>query len=227
MIAATAFSNDLLEFLDRLRKNNNRDWFNEHKEEYKKLELDAKHNLNVLFEAMKVHDDLERLKNFRIYRDVRFSKNKLPYKTHFSGSFYRRKPNLRGSYYLHIQPNNESFIAVGFWDPSKEDVLRIRTEFEIDDEDIRAIISNKQFKKVWGDISGEELKTAPRGFDKDHKAIDLIRKKQFLFTRKYTDKQVVAPDFLEDVNAAFKIVRPYLDYMSSVLTTNANGESLL
>ncbi|MBO3098123.1 DUF2461 domain-containing protein [Gelidibacter pelagius] len=227
MASPIAFSNDLLEFLKLLKENNDRDWFNEHKKEFKKLEVDAKGNFNVLFEALKVHDDLDRLKNFRIYRDVRFSKNKAPYKTHFSGSFYRRKPALRGSYYLHIQPNNESFIAVGFWDPSKEDLMRIRKEFEIDDEDIRAIINNKKFKEIWGDLLGEELKTAPRGFDKEHSAIDLIRKKQFLFTKKYTDVQVVSPGFIEDVNTSFKAVRPYLDYMSSVLTTNINGEPLI
>ncbi len=226
-MAVTAFSKDLLDFLELLKKNNNRDWFNEHKETFKKLELDAKRNFHILLEALKVHDDLDRLKNFRIYRDIRFSKNKLPYKTHFSGSFFRRKPGLRGSYYLHIQPQNESFIAVGFWDPSKEDLMRIRKEFEIDDDDIRTIINDKIFKEVWGDFSGEELKTAPRGFDKEHKAIDLIRKKQFLFTKKYTDKEVVSPNFIENVNTAFKTVRPFLDYMSSVLTTNINGEPLI
>ncbi|MBA6154451.1 DUF2461 domain-containing protein [Gelidibacter maritimus] len=227
MTAPTAFSNNLLEFLKLLKENNDRDWFNEHKKEFKKLEVDAKRNFNVLFEALNVHDDLDRLKNFRIYRDVRFSKNKAPYKTHFSGSFYRRKPALRGSYYLHIQPNNKSFIAVGFWDPSKEDLMRIRKEFEIDDEEIRAIINDENFRAIWGDMVGEELKTAPRGFDKEHKAIDLIRKKQFLFTKNYTDKEVVSPNFIVEVNASFKAVRPYLDYMSSVLTTNINGEPLI
>lgn len=227
MAASTAFSNDLLEFLKLLKENNDRDWFNEHKKEFKKLEADAKRNFNTLFEVLKTHDDLDRLKNFRIYRDVRFSKNKAPYKTHFSGSFYRRKPALRGSYYVHIQPDNKSFIAVGFWDPSKEDLMRIRKEFEIDDDDIRAIINDKKFKETWGGFVGEELKTAPIGFDIEHKAIDLIRKKQFLFTKNYTDEQVVSSSFIEDVNNSFKVVRPYLDYMSSVLTTNLNGEPLI
>lgn len=227
MAVPAAFSTDLLDFLKLLKENNDRDWFNEHKKEFKKLEVDAKRTFNSLLDSLKVHDDVDRLKNFRIYRDVRFSKNKAPYKIHFSGSFYRRKPALRGSYYLHIQPNNESFIAVGFWDPSKEDLMRIRKEFEIDDEEIRAILNNIDFKNIWGGFVGEELKTAPRGFDKEHKAIDLIRKKQFIFTKTYTDREVNAPDFLEDVNASFIAVRPFLDYMSSVLTTNINGEPLI
>lgn len=227
MAENNAFSNDLLDFLNLIKENNNRDWFNEHKSEYKKLESKAQNNLNILFEALKVHDDVDKVKKFRIYRDIRFSKDKTPYKIHFSGSFRRRKPELRGGYYLHIQPNNKSFIAVGFWDPSKEDLMRIRKEFEMNDEEIRAIINDKKFKEVWGDFIGEELKTAPRGFEKDHKAIDLIRKKQFVFTKTYTDEQVVSPNFLEEVNASYKACRPFLDFMSSVLTTNINGEPLI
>jgi len=164
---------------------------------------------------------------FRIYRDVRFSKNKLPYKTHFGGSFHRTKPELRGGYYLHLAPHNESFIATGFWDPNKEDLLRIRKEFETDSEDIRAIMDTPAFKAVWGTVQGDELKSAPRGFDKLDPNIDLIRKKQFIFVRKYSDKAVMSKDFEHQIVESFKIIRPYFDYMSSVLTTNLNGESTL
>ena len=127
-----------------------------------------------MFEALKAHDEVDKVKMFRIYRDVRFSKDKSPYKTHFGGSYHRKKPQLRGGYYLHIQPNNQSFIATGFWEPSKEDLFRIRKEFEMDDKPIRKIISQKDFKSTWGDFVGDELKTAPKGFDKEHPAIDLI-----------------------------------------------------
>jgi uncharacterized protein (TIGR02453 family) len=214
-------------FFNKLAKNNDRDWFNEHKPEFKAIEVQIKAAYNHLGELMNAHDQIEKIKIFRIYRDVRFSKNKLPYKTHFGGSFARRKPELRGGYYVHIQPNNESFIATGFWDPNKEDLLRIRKEFEMDDSEMRAIIKDKTFKTTWGDFVGDELKTAPKGFDKEHPAIDLIRKKQFIFTKKYTDKEVLADGFINDVNAAFKNVRPYFDYISDVLTTNLNGESML
>jgi len=214
-------------FFKKLAKNNDRDWFNEHKPEFKAIETKIKASYNHLGELMNMYDQIEKIKTFRIYRDVRFSKNKQPYKTHFGGSFARRKPELRGGYYLHIQPNNESFIATGFWDPNKEDLFRIRKEFEMDDSDMRAILSNKTFNDTWGNFVGDELKTAPKGFNKEHSAIDLIRKKQFIFTRKYTDKEVVAEDFLNDVNDSFKKIKPYFDYMSDVLTTNLNGESIL
>ncbi len=218
---------EIFTFFKTLEKNNNRDWFNEHKAEFKTIEKDVKTAYNHLGDLLNAHDQIEKVKLFRIYRDVRFSKNKLPYKTHFAGSFARRKPELRGGYYVHLQPNDKSFIAVGFWDPNKEDLLRIRKEFEMDDSEIRAILKDKTFKTTWGDFVGDELKTAPKGFDKTHPAIDLIRKKQYIFTKNYSDKEVLADGFVMEVNDAFKRIRPYLNYMSDVLTTNLNGESVL
>ncbi|WP_179345023.1 DUF2461 domain-containing protein [Winogradskyella ursingii] len=214
-------------FLNQLKENNDRDWFNAHKPEFKTIEKDVKAAYNYLGGLMNNHDQIEKVKIFRIYRDVRFSKNKQPYKTHFGGSFIRKKPELRGGYYLQLQPNNESFIAIGFWQPNKDDLLRIRKEFEMDDSEIREILNNEMFKSTWGNFVGDELKTAPKGFDKEHSAIDLIRKKQFIFTKDYTDNEVLENDFLIKVNEAFKNARPYLDYMTDVLTSNLNGESLL
>ena len=215
-------------FFKKLEKNNNRDWFNENKPEFKAIEKDVKAVYNTILDNLNAHDEIDKLKVFRIYRDVRFSKNKLPYKTHFGGSFHRSKPRLRGGYYLHIQPNNESFIATGFWEPAKEDLLRIRKEFEMDDTEIKAILADKKFNTIWGDtFMGDEVKTAPRGFDKDHKAIDLIKKKQYIFTKKYTDKAVLDANFLSEVNASFKAIRPFFNYMSDVLTTDLNGVSLI
>jgi len=216
-----------LDFFKKLEKNNNRDWFNEHKKEFKAIETEVKNIYNIIFENIKSHDDVDKLKMFRIYRDVRFSKDKTPYKTHFGGSFHRTKPKLRGGYYLHLAPNNQSFLATGFWEPNKDDLFRIRKEFEMDDQEMRKIISNKKFKSIWGSLLGVELKTAPRDFDKDHPAIDLIKKKQYIFTIKYTDKEVISEDFLKEVDNYFKAIRPYFDYMSDVLTTDLNGESLL
>jgi len=223
----TKFSNSVLEFFKKLEKNNNREWFNDHKKEFKAIETEVKKCYASLFNMLKTHDDVDQFKMFRIYRDVRFSKNKLPYKTHFGGTFHRKKPELRGGYYLHIAPNNESFIATGFWEPNANDLYRMRKEFEMDDTEMRSIINAKSFKSVWGDLVGDELKSAPRDFNKDHSAIDLIKKKQYIFIRKYKDSDVLSEGFLDEVNASFKTIRPYFDYMSEVLTTNLNGESII
>ncbi|XCF05056.1 DUF2461 domain-containing protein [Tamlana crocina] len=225
---SVVISKSVFTFLNKLEKNNNRDWFNENKAEFKSVEKEVKAFYNAIFENLNKHDDIDKLKIFRIYRDVRFSKNKLPYKTHFGGSFHRTKPKLRGGYYLHIQPNNESFLATGFWEPAKEDLLRIRKEFEMDDAEIRDILANKKFNSVWGDaFVGDEVKTAPKGFSKEHPSIDLIKKKQYIFTKKYTDDEVMDSGFLNEVDTSFKAVRPFFDYMSDVLTTDLNGVSVI
>jgi len=224
---AITFPSKAFSFFKKLKKNNNREWFTEHKPEFKSIETEVKLFYNALLEALQKHDDVDKMKMFRIYRDVRFSKDKTPYKTHFGGSFSRTKPRLRGGYYLHIAPNNESFIATGFWEPNKEDLFRIRKELEIDAGEFRKITAAKKFKSVWGELVGDEVKTAPKGFSKEHKDIDLIRKKQFIFTKKFSDSEVTSPDFLTEVTNAFKTIRPYFDYMSDVLTTDLNGVSLL
>lgn len=214
-------------FLQDLQKNNNREWFTDHKKEFKEVEREVKQFFNQLYELLNKHDQIDRMKMFRIYRDVRFSKNKTPYKTHLAGSFHRIKPRLRGGYYLHVAPNNETFIATGFWEPNKEDLYRIRKEFEMDASELRKIIHEKSFKNIWGELEGDEVKTAPKGFTKEHESIDLIKKKQFIFTKKFTDKEVTSRDFMDKVNESFKAIRPFFDYMSDVLTTDLNGVSLI
>ncbi|WP_276166842.1 DUF2461 domain-containing protein [Zobellia alginiliquefaciens] len=217
---------ETLNFLIQLKKNNNREWFTENKTEFKRHEQHVKAFFEDVATKLGTHDEIEKTKMFRIYRDVRFSKDKTPYKAHLAGSFSRAGAQRRGGYYIHIKPG-ESFLATGFWNPSKEDLLRIRKELEQDASEMREIISQEHFKEAWGDLQGDELKTAPKGFDKAHKDIDLIKKKQFIFTRKFTDNQVLSPNFVSEINDTFAAIRPFFDYMSDVLTTNLNGESLL
>ncbi len=217
---------EVFQFFKKLAQNNNREWFTEHKAVFKIHEAQMKTFFGRLMEVMNKHDQLEKMKMFRIYRDVRFSKDKTPYKTHFAVSFARAGASRRGGYYLCIRPG-ESFMAAGFWDPNKEDLFRIRKELEMDAEPMRSIINDKDFKAVWGTMEGETLKTAPKGFDKEDPNIDLIRHKQFIFTRHFGDEEVLSEDFLETVNTSFKAIRPYFDFMGMVLTTNLNGESLI
>ncbi len=218
---------ETLSFLQDLAANNDRDWFAKHKPAFIEIQTEVKQFYAQLFEKMKKHDNVDAFKLYRIYRDVRFSKNKQPYKTHFGGSYSRKKPELRGGYYVHIQPNNESFIATGFWEPNAKDLLRIRKEIEQDACELREAINEKQLKATWGTLQGDELKTAPRGFKKDDPNIDLLRKKQYLFIKKYTDKEVLNSAFIDEVNQAFKEIRPFFDCMSTILTTDLNGVSII
>jgi uncharacterized protein (TIGR02453 family) len=222
----TSISKTTLNFLKDLSKNNNRDWFNEHKTTFKTEQDKIKLFYEDLMNQLKTHDNIERLKIFRIYRDVRFSKDKTPYKTHFGGHFVRATQKLRGGYYLQISPE-ESFLAGGFWSPNKEDLLRIRKEFETDSVEIREIINDKNFIKYFGKLEGETLKTAPRGFDKQHSDMVLIKMKQFIIIHKFSEKEVLSANFLEKVDDCFLAMRPFLNYMSEILTTDLNGVSTI
>ena len=216
---------EALDFLVALQKNNNREWFAEHKKEFQSHEKKVKSFFKEIHDDMEKQDSIDKMQVFRIYRDVRFSKDKSPYKNHFSVGYSRTKPLLRGGYYLHIEPG-ASFIGGGVWGPNAEDLSRGRKEFEMDDEEIRAIIADPTFQKVFGELKGDELKTAPKGFDKTHPAIDLIRKKHFLVSKSFTDQEDIHPGFKKEVLATFQAMRPFFDYMSDVLSTNLNGESL-
>ncbi|MGZ3919683.1 MAG: DUF2461 domain-containing protein [Bacteroidia bacterium] len=215
-----------LEFLKQVKKNNNRDWFNAHKERYltelKNIELFA----DALLEEMNKHDVIETVSGkkslHRIYRDVRFSKDKTPYNIHWGGSFSRATKARRGTYYFHIEPGN-TFVAGGFWGPNPEDLKRIRDEFSYDPGPFRKILKSKTFTKTFGKLQGERIKTTPKGFDANDAAIDLLRFKQFQLIKKFTDKEALDKNFMKEVNTAFKNMRPFLDYMSDVLTTDVNG----
>jgi uncharacterized protein (TIGR02453 family) len=216
----------VMDFLRELRAHNSREWFEVHKDSYQLARTAVVAFTEALRQKLQAHDRIEKVKIFRIYRDLRFSKDKTPYKPHFAVSFSREGADLRGGYYLRIRPG-ESFIACGFWNPNKEDLFRIRKELELDARPFRKIIESQSLRGVWGDIEGDAVKTAPKGFDKEHPEIELIRRKQFIFTRSFQDTEVTAPDYLDTVHESYRAIRPYFDLMSEILTTNLNGESLL
>lgn len=215
-----------LQFLTDLSANNDRAWFQANKDRYEAALENMKQFVKAVENALGETDHLENATLFRIYRDVRFSKDKSPYKNHFGVGFSRATKRLRGGYYLHIEPG-ASFAGGGFWQPEAPDLKRIRDEFAADDRPIREIMADGTFKKYFGVIQGDELKTAPRGYDKDSPALDLIRKKNFTVHRNFTDKEVTSDNFLQEVKQTFEAMRPYFDYMSMVLTTDLNGVSLI
>ncbi|MCD8416901.1 DUF2461 domain-containing protein [Tenacibaculum finnmarkense genomovar finnmarkense] len=217
----------IFQYLENLKQNNNRDWFTDQKPRFVEVQKSVKEFYGKVGENLEIHDVIDNFKLFRIYRDVRFSKDKTPYKTHFSGSFSRKGSHLRGGYYLQIESEN-SFLAGGFWQPNKEDLLRIRKEIELDASEFREILENPEFVKNFGTkFEGDEVKTVPRGFDKNHPDIDLLRKKGFIAVRNFSDKQVFSNNFLSEIDTSYKALRPFFNLMSEVLTTNLNGESLL
>lgn len=215
-----------LTFLKDIAKNNNKEWFDVHKPRY----IEAKTNMESFMEAVKNKlnetDVIEDFKVYRIYRDVRFSKDKTPYKSYLHGYLKREGASRRGGYWIGIEPGNTQ-IGGGFYGPEKDDLLRIRKEIEADGKSLNDIITSSNFKKHFGELKGEGLKTAPKGFDKEHPYVDLLRKKQFYAMKPFTDAEVTSPDFIDNVVETLKAIRPFFDYMSDVLTTDLNGRSIV
>jgi uncharacterized protein (TIGR02453 family) len=219
-----------LRFLKDLAKNNNRAWFADHKDQYLSAQSAMIVFIDQLILMMNKHDELEtesgKKSLFRIYNDVRFSKDKSPYNPRFAFSLKRATKLKRGGYYMNIKPGN-CFLACGFFDPTTDDLKRIRQDIDYNYPEWNSILQSKLIKSTFGALQGDTVVTAPRGYTTDHEAIALLRHKQFIVRHHFTDDQVISPDFLKQVNTMYKNVRPYFDYMSSVLTTDANGELLV
>lgn len=226
----TTIEKSSLTFLTKLSENNNRDWFNANKNLYVAAFDNVCSFVDGLIFKMNKHDELESVSGkkslFRIYNDVRFSKDKAPYNCRFAFNLQRATKFKRGGYYMLIKPGS-CYLGCGFFSPNSEDLKTIREDIVMNHEEWREILNSKEIKDNFGEMQGDKVASVPRGFDINHPAIDLIRHKQFIFRKSFTDEEVLAPDFLNKVNTYFKSIRPFFDYMSEVLTTDANGESVI
>jgi len=220
--------NNVIAFQKKVKKNNNREWFHKHKAEYEVSNKELKGFIHELTEEMKNHDHLDEAKTkiFRIYRDVRFSNDKTPYTLHRSFSMNRATDALRGGYYMKIQPGS-SFIIGGFFGPEPKDLLHIRKQIQQDPEELRKILQSKALKNYFGEMFGEQVKTAPKGFSKEDPAIDLLRYKSFMLRHDFTDEDLMSKNAAKKISEGYKKMRPFFDYMSEILTTDLNGMSLL
>ena len=219
-------TSETFDFLDDLSRNNNRDWFDQNKTRYQSIYGDFKEFHLELMEFMKAHDQIEKGRVYRIYRDVRFSKDKTPYKPYLAGNFKRATHYLRGGYYYQIERGN-SFLAGGFFGPNSQDLLHIRNQISQFPDPLMEILEDKNFKEYFGVLKGEKVKTAPKGFSQEDEAIDLLRHKQFYVEHYFSDEEVLSDDFMIKLNEGFQGLRPFFDYMSEILTTDLNGESLV
>lgn len=179
----------IFEFLIDLKFNNNRTWFKENNDRYQNAKLEFEQFIELLLPRLKQIDkgiDVLSAKEcmFRIFRDVRFSKNKEPYKTNF-GAFVAKggRKSPYAGYYIHFEPDN-SFIGGGIYMPQPPVLKSLRTEIFENTEEYKRIINNSKFKKIFPEIYGEPLKTAPKGFPKDFADIDLLKNKHFAVTHK-------------------------------------------
>jgi uncharacterized protein (TIGR02453 family) len=215
------FKPETLKFLRDLKKNNNRDWFNENKPRYEEQVLDVALNF-----IQSMHDPLREIAPhftavpkrmggslMRVYRDTRFSKNKLPYKTNIGIQFRHAQAKNAHSpgYYVHIDPD-DVFIGAGMWLPESEPLLGIRQRIADKPAEWKRVMGDKSFSRHFS-LGGTSLKRPPRGFDKDHPLIDDIKRKSFIAVKDMTHDDALSPQFQRKVETAFKAATPYMRFL--------------
>ena len=215
-----------LKFLKDIKKNNHKAWFEKNRARY-----EAAYEEMYAF-GMKLQEELAKSDNIvevspkkmikRIYRDVRFSKDKTPYKTYIMGGLARDTAYLRGGYYFKVEPGKSHFGG-GFYSPESKDLKLIRSHIAYDDKPLRKILKSAKWKNTFGELLGEQVKSAPKGYNKEHPSIDLLKYKQYYGMRLFTEKEVTSPNFYKEVVKTWKNLRPWFDYMSEILTHDANG----
>jgi uncharacterized protein (TIGR02453 family) len=212
----------ILTFLADISNNNNKTWFDQNHQAYETARYAFERFTNMLIDEFRVSDDLQDLTAkdciSRIYRDIRFSKDKSPYKTNMWATIAPGgKKATRMGYHFAIQPHGRSLIASGMWEPSTEQLSRFRHAIDQDAAEFKKITNAKAFIDFFGGIEGEKLKTAPQGYDRTHPEIELLQYKQILVAHHFTDEQVLADDFFHQVVAGCRTMRPLVDYLDDVL----------
>jgi uncharacterized protein (TIGR02453 family) len=208
-----------LRFLRQLAANNNKPWLDAHRADYETARADFEQLVTRILEKMTPLEPAlgtQRAKDcmFRIYRDVRFSKDKTPYKAHFSAYFSKGGRKYPGAgYYLHIEPG-KSFVAGGMWMPEAPLLRAVRQEIDYNLEEFEGIIKNKPFAQYFKKLSGDTLKTLPKGYTADNPAIEYLKMKSFIAEHPFADKEVLDKDFLKKYLRIVTAMQPLVDFLN-------------
>ncbi len=203
----------ILNFLTEIKQNNNREWFEQNKQQYAEVKKEHEQLLEQVIEGISRFDAVTgrpAVKDclFRIYRDVRFSSNKDPYKTHL-GAFIARggRKSERPGFYLHIEPGN-SMVGGGIYMPEPPVLKKIRDEIYFDAPALRSILDNKDFKKHFAGLYEDKLTRPPKGYDADFADADLLKYKSYFVEKKFTDQEVTSPNFAAQVTKTCEAMMP-------------------
>jgi len=212
----------VLGFLDELSRNNNRLWFEQHRPDYQAARAAFEQFLEGILDEFRASDQLEGLSArdcvARIFRDIRFSKDKTPYKTNLAALI--APGGWRGSafgYYLSVAPHDQSIVAGGLHDPTPEQLTCFRQAVDQEAGALKKVTQASSFVSAFGALEGERLKTAPKGYDRAHPEIELLQLKQILVIHHFTDREVLAGDLKEKVVGTCRTMRPFLDYLQEVM----------
>lgn len=213
----------VFDFLKKLKNNNNREWFHANKEKFVNAQTSFEEIVQDTINNISAFDDkLEGTAAkdciYRIYRDIRFSNDKTPYKLHLGGVMAPGgKKSKNAFYYLRLQPGNQSFIAGGMYMPEGEALKKIRQEIDYNADAMRKILSSKKFVDYFGEMEGDQLKKAPKGYDPADPNIDLLKYKSFLMVHNFQDKEVLDSKFSITCLKMFKEMKPLNDFLNMAL----------
>jgi uncharacterized protein (TIGR02453 family) len=219
------------QFLDELRENNNKPWFDANRKRYEAMKADYLGLANRILTEMKKYDvGLEMLTakdcTFRINKDVRFSKDKSPYKTHLGIALHPLgKKMMTAAYYLHIE-RGQSFIGGGLWQPEALLLSKVRKEINYFYDDLQTILSEKSFKSTYGDLSieeGKKLSRPPKGYDADNPAIEYLKLKSFTVGKSIPDKALTDPTYFDQIISDFIAIQPLLHFINRGLMSDDEG----
>lgn len=215
-----------LQFLTKLKKNNSREWFNQHRDDYDAAKENFIELVNqILTQVGKLDQDLSFLTYkdciFRINRDVRFSKNKDPYKTNMAAYFVKGgKKSWLAGYYFHCEPGGKSFIGGGLYGGEPNQIKKVRQEIDYNWSAFKGILANKTFKKTFGDLSKDEgmsLVREPKGYEKDNPAIDYIKLKSFIVSVPVADEELTDKKLIKKIITCFAAMQPLLQFLNRAM----------
>ena len=211
-----------LQFLTDLKKNNTKEWFDANRKRYEAAKENVQNITGELIKAVGVNDEdiallLTKECTFRINRDVRFSKNKAPYKTNISAIFSKggKKADTAG-FYVHIEPG-AAFVAAGYWNPEPKKLASVRQEIDYNLAEWKKILSAKKFKQTFAEgLSKEDiLQRPPKGYNVENPAIEFIKLKSFIVSRKITDYELQDKNFVKKIVSIFMAAKPMLDFLNT------------
>jgi uncharacterized protein (TIGR02453 family) len=215
-----------IKFLKELQKNNNKEWFEFHRKNYEAAKEDFSQFITKIISAYAKSDaDIASLNAkdcmFRINRDIRFSKNKTPYKTNLAASINRGgKKSFFAGYYFHCEPDAKSFVAGGIWMPEADKIKKIRQEIDYNWQEFEKIIMDKKFKTGFGDLeNGKETKLTrePKGYDKNNDAIEYIKLKSWVASKPIADNELTDKNCIMKIITAFETLKPMIHFLNHAL----------
>ena len=213
-----------INFLEKLSKNNNKPWFDKNRDKYQAAKEDYESFVTEILAGLSVIEPLfkeQQAKDciFRIFRDVRFSKDKTPYKAHFGAFFSKGGRKFPGAgYYFHLEPGGKSFAGGGLWVPEAPLLKSVRQEIDYNFEEFSKIIENKKFKTLFKEINGEPLKTLPQGYTADNPAIEYLKMKSFTVSCNVPDADILGKGVVKKAMDVFTTMRPFIDFLNRSLT---------